>query len=1049
MTLSGALTQGFLFYDNDHFFPSALEALSCWNKFDLPQSFVTQMFLVAFYLHDVQRLKDRLVNVFKPLHRDENCLSMTKQFLKWFLYHFVLTEVIEQENNGLQRFKWPKGELFAGPAGSSTSSSSSSKFSLDDFMECAVHAAKAAQVLISGNGESSGEKGKHTLSKLFLHYITGFPPLLWKDLFAKSKTIAYFIKYVDREDLSLAFSKFREINPGNAKFQHFINKVARKFREPIVPSETLEQLTTSESGNEDESFSRFFRELIETGNAQNDVDMTLVYHLTAKWMKHSRKVIKTPLPPRNAQLITLLTCASFAKRLLIHKDTSMGRGVIAQVGTGEGKSLIIAFMAIYCVKVLRKSVHILENNLGLLEKDFRDLEPLFREFDIISRGGNSSFNQPELSKTTLEALNTKDCRHEFATFGVTYCLRRNMERYYQDCMMKAAEEQQENVFPFENTVLIVDEVDDLIVDSNPNNFSVAPDNEEAEFAAAINHLKTNQPDNMFNWDSFIWVLARNSYLASLALQEGVHYRAEGSNLYMIGPGGNLIKAYDYRLECKKTHPRLKSNYYCQSIPYMFSQYECLAGFSGSIGAQEYLWDQFKTWSFYTPSFLNTCKGVSKVPPSLMDDPERKGFPCVHILSTREKQFQKIVEIAARMYIKVPVLIIAASALEAYALERRLVAYLCVKHNEDERELKDGDNPKDFVQTFLQFKKDLTITTEDRPSTTPDKDNWGRIVHEATARCSDRYRITVTDPFGGRGHDFDVNDEKIEAHHGFALIMTSIPISEREWIQWKGRTSRRDNRGQYTVVLSEEDETIRTAPHVLKNQDPADIGSPRYTEKVIEQIIEIRNIHESRKLKEADAEISIGRRLNKLCDEFYRIYEGMNENTWTTSQEQVELRNLLTSVFKSHTDIDDAFRKLELNEALTFPQSDRQYFGPDSDDEDGVSDSQEADDINRSDDIFGNIDDNVTLSSISYDYIENNNQRSARIRQPPRPQNQRVNPPQTNTPLSPGSVVSSREGRTTMNRPESGNEPHDELHNYYPQYEDDVLVTEYDLQSSSG
>jgi hypothetical protein len=180
----------------------------------------------------------------------------------------------------------------------------------------------------------------------------------------------------------------------------------------------------------------------------------------------------------------------------------------------------------------------------------------------------------------------------------------------------------------------------------------------------------------------VWGLARNAYEQSRELQEGRDYVRKDGNLYMIGAGGNMVDAYNYPLECLKAYPKLKTNYYAQSIPYMFSQYDCLTGFSGAIGAQEYLQTQFQTWSFYTPSFLNTCREVVKVPPALMDDSDRRGFPCMHIMPTRNEQLQKVVEIAARMYLKVPVLIITATARETYEVEEKVLDYIKRKHNDE-------------------------------------------------------------------------------------------------------------------------------------------------------------------------------------------------------------------------------------------------------------------------------------------------------------------------------------------------------------------------------
>ena len=63
----------------------------------------------------------------------------------------------------------------------------------------------------------------------------------------------------------------------------------------------------------------------------------------------------------------------------------------------------------------------------------------------------------------------------------------------------------------------------------------------------------------------------------------------------------------------------------------------------------------------------------------------------------------------------------------------------------------------------------------------------------------RCRVTVTDRFGGRGHDFQVVDKEANANGGMLVIATSVP-DEREWIQWKGRTARQDRPGQFYVIL---------------------------------------------------------------------------------------------------------------------------------------------------------------------------------------------------------------------------------------------------------
>ena len=85
-----------------------------------------------------------------------------------------------------------------------------------------------------------------------------------------------------------------------------------------------------------------------------------------------------------------------------------------------------------------------------------------------------------------------------------------------------------------------------------------------------------------------------------------------------------------------------------------------------------------------------------------------------------------------------------------------------------------------------------------------------------------FRVTVTDWFGGRGHDFDCLSEAANASGGMLVIATSIPDA-REWAQWKGRTARQDRPGQYFVVLCEEDEPFASEPGLAAKlrMQPAD------------------------------------------------------------------------------------------------------------------------------------------------------------------------------------------------------------------------------------
>ena len=108
-----------------------------------------------------------------------------------------------------------------------------------------------------------------------------------------------------------------------------------------------------------------------------------------------------------------------------------------------------------------------------------------------------------------------------------------------------------------------------------------------------------------------------------------------------------------------------------------------------------------------------------------------------------------------------------------------------------------------------------------------------IIDQATKRCySDTreayFRVTVTDWFGGRGHDFDCLSEHANSAGGMLVIATSIPDA-REWAQWKGRTARQDRPGQCAYPHFGPPRppwTARACPHLGAVHLPGALGTER-------------------------------------------------------------------------------------------------------------------------------------------------------------------------------------------------------------------------------
>ena len=106
-----------------------------------------------------------------------------------------------------------------------------------------------------------------------------------------------------------------------------------------------------------------------------------------------------PLTPHHTQAFTVLMMSRFFGDFLqgVEKQEKAATGggwsffsrpklelraFIAQMATGEGKSIVIAMLAVFMVQLYGLKVHVLENNEGLLERDFATNKPFFDAFGI-------------------------------------------------------------------------------------------------------------------------------------------------------------------------------------------------------------------------------------------------------------------------------------------------------------------------------------------------------------------------------------------------------------------------------------------------------------------------------------------------------------------------------------------------------------------------------------------------------------------------------------------------------------------------------------------
>jgi superfamily II DNA/RNA helicase len=206
-----------------------------------------------------------------------------------------------------------------------------------------------------------------------------------------------------------------------------------------------------------------------------------------------------------------------------------------------------------------------------------------------------------------------------------------------------------------------------------------------------------------------------------------------------------------------------------------------------------------------------------------------------------------------------------------------------------------------VQRFAQFnEKGQSMAKE-----------WQSIIDDATKRIGgvndSRCRVTVTDKFGGRGHDFQVVDKEANANGGMLVIATSIP-DEREWIQWKGRTARQDRPGQFYVILAQDNKVFTNNKELLNKvkkakHESGDLkGQPDHDAR-IEVLLDAADEGIGSKLKEYGGEQATGEKLNAVSEAHFKRDPRSFDDPWPNGSESDRaLRGFLMSNHDAPPDV---------------------------------------------------------------------------------------------------------------------------------------------------
>ena len=343
---------------------------------------------------------------------------------------------------------------------------------------------------------------------------------------------------------------------------------------------------------------------------------------------------------------------------------------------------------------------------------------------------------------------------------------------------------------------------------------------------------------------------------------------------------------------------------------MLLQYDGICGLSGSLGSNAevlFLKNTYNAETFYSPPFLDTCRSGGKKSVELVGR-------SVQIYNNPNDHRQAVVDAAVDRSRNVPVLVICATrqgALDMWAAFSN--------HRERTVDGKTSGN----TQLFLEFGEKM------------EKMQDGVVTKRATEPVMNGdttvgWRITVTDLWGGRGQDYRISNTAVDDAGGILVIATTFPASEREWLQWLGRTARSDRRGQYMLMLDRSSSTLSfLMPQLLQSHPPPLVNGPlaRLTapkppknvtlcgDTILNELKKARDRDCKTRLDALKGQIDAGRRLNQLCDAFWKREGGVKkEAPWPANERQRILRDLLEPVQPggfSEADVDTWSRQLGL------------------------------------------------------------------------------------------------------------------------------------------
>ena len=204
------------------------------------------------------------------------------------------------------------------------------------------------------------------------------------------------MKDCERErDFESIMSKIKELNP-NAKINSKISKIQKELK--IIFD--IYNIIDKNGGNIDDKTK--IKNLYN--NKENENENEIDYFLIAKMIFYNKKHFN--FIPRKIQIISLI--------FFLEKDKK--NGLVQQINTGEGKSCIISFLAVYIALKENKKIDILTSSPILAKRDSIAFKDFYSSFNLTT-GYSSDHNEDARKNNQIFTQDSYDCYKEDIVYG--------------------------------------------------------------------------------------------------------------------------------------------------------------------------------------------------------------------------------------------------------------------------------------------------------------------------------------------------------------------------------------------------------------------------------------------------------------------------------------------------------------------------------------------------------------------------------------------------------------------------------------------------------